>query len=493
MRKILGTTLSRAAAVGLLAMTLVVTALLCGLLWATRTTRSAPFPGTTFGGYRPDDSLFFSDWLELQRRQFGEQLVRVTADGFTLDVPASKLGIEIDVAQMLQVSSRQTHSGSWLSRVDRALGARFDRIDYAWLTRFDRDTARATIAALAPAVEHAPIDAEVDLAHRRQIHAAMGSRLDVEGTLDFVESHRSVELEWVPLTLLQVPPRVRDDDATGVDVERVLSHFETDFRTRAGTRAVNIRVAARALQGQILAPGATFSFNHAVGPRIETRGYREAPVIVDDELEPGVGGGVCQVATTLHAAAVLGGLEIIQRRSHSRPSGYAPLGLDATVIDGQVDLKLRNPYAVPISIATSFPEQFRIRIEFLGLTLPARVEHTYAVSKRYDFYRRVVTKAELTAGTFKKKQKGNFGFDVTSTVLTHRGDGTSSRRQYRSRYWPVPEVYWVGADTDLAVLPPLPEGATGVQRDGTTIMGTIPEAVEERAGKAEPGSDSLEQ
>lgn len=480
----------RSAAIGFGLAAVVLAGLVVWGSWATAAS-SAPFFGTTFDGYHPDASMFFSDWLEQERRHYRERTVRITADGLAVDVPQGQLGIEIDVAQMLQLAQRQTGNGSWLSRGRRAVDARLGQLDYAWLTRFDRDQARATLTALAKTVDRPPVDAEVDLVHRRQVRAENGVKLDIERSLDFIESHRSVELDWVPLITEQVPPRVRDEDASAVDVTRLLSHFETDFRTRAGTRAINIRVAARALQGQIIGPGETFSFNRVVGPRVEARGYREAPVIVDDELEPGVGGGVCQVATTVHAAAVLAGLEVLERRSHSRPSGYAPLGLDATVIDGKVDLKLRNPYAVPIGISTSFPDRFRLRVELLGLTLPTRIEHKYAVAKRYDFYRRVVTKPDLSPGSFQKKQKGNFGFDVTSTVTSVQGNDPQMRRQYRSRYWPVPEVYWIGPTTDLAALPPLPEGATGVQLDGTTVSGTIPPAVEERAAEAK--ADRLEQ
>jgi len=473
----------RVVVTGLAALACVVGALTVGVWWSV-SMRAGPLPGTTIGGYQPDEAMLFSDWLELERRQFGDELVRVTAEDVALDLRQSQLGLVVDVAQMLQLSERQRQNGSFLTIGWRIASARLGQVDLAWLTRFDREQARTTLTTLAKVVDRPAVNAEVDLVHRRKVRAQFGSRLDVEQTLDFIETHRSVEFAWLPLVVEQIAPTVRDEAASTVDVDRVLSHFETDFRSRAGTRAINIRVAARALQGQILGPGAVFSFNQVVGQRIETRGYREAPVIVDDEVEPGVGGGVCQVATTLHAAAVLGGLEVVARRSHSRPSGYAPMGLDATVIDGQVDLKLRNPYSVPISIATSFPERFRLRIELLGITIASRVEHTYTVAKRYEFYRRIVTKSDLLPGTTQKKQKGNFGYDVTSTITTDRGAQPPTRRQYHSRYWPVPEVYWVGPNTDISVLPPLPDGATGVQRDGTTISGTIPAAVEERAAEA---------
>lgn len=453
---------------------------------------TAPFEGTTFDGYSPDRRLTLSRWFEGRRDQLGQAPIQVLCEGFTKDVPAALLGLQVDVAAMLELSHRQTHNGSLGTRLWRALQARFHGVDHAWLTRFDRDAARATLVGLAAIVDRAPVNAALDVVHRRQTRAAAGSRLDVDATLDYIEAHRSIDLAIVPLVMREIPPRIRDDDVIDIDLSSVLSGFETDFRTRAGTRAVNIRIAAKALQGQILGPQEVFSFNQVVGPRTEARGYREAPVIVSDELEPGVGGGVCQVATTLHAAAVLGGLEVLERRSHSRPSGYAPIGLDATVVDGEVDLKFRNPYAVPLAILSSFPERFRLRIELVGLSPPARFDHAISVSKRVEFYRRVTTKSELLPGTFEKKQKGSYGFDVTSTISAKFTDGRVSSRQYRSRYWPVPEVYWVGPDADLAQLPALPDGAAGVMWNGLTVAGTIPADVQERVGKVESQADLSE-
>lgn len=451
------------------------------------------FPGTTFGGYLPAKSLPFGDWLEQERIRLGGKAICVTSNGFAMDVAAGRLGIEVDVAEMLQLARRQTRHGSVIARIQRALAARRALTDYAWVTRFDRERARATLRKLAPWVERAPVDAELDLVHRRQIHARSGVRLDVDATLDHIASHRAADLSSISLVLRELLPRVRDEDLLGIDVSRVLSRFETDFHNHAGSRAVNIRVAARALNGQVLAPSGNFSFNRIVGPRVEARGYREAPVIVDDELEPGVGGGVCQVATTLHGAAVLGGLEVLERRSHSRPSGYAPLGLDATVIDGSVDLRLRNPYPTPVAILVSFPQRFRIRVELLGAEPPGKFEHSYAVVKRHEYYRRIITKAEITPGSHKRKQKGNWGYDIISTVVLHRQDGSMSRKQYRSRYWPVPEVFWIGSDTDIASLPPLTEGASGAQLDGRTILGTISPLVAERSEKSASMSDPQEQ
>ena len=162
---------------------------------------------------------------------------------------------------------------------------------------------------------------------------------------------------------------------------------------------------------------------------------------------------------------------MVKRRSHSRPSGYAPLGLDATVIDGEVDLQLRNPYPVPIIVHAFLPVPTRIRIEMLGTALPGKVEHSYTVTKSEDFFRKVLRHPELAPDQVKRHQKGIPGYDVVSTVRTRYVDGSERVRHYNSTYYPVPEVYWVGRDVDPESLPALPERATHteVQAEGGDV------------------------
>jgi vancomycin resistance protein YoaR len=260
-----------------------------------------------------------------------------------------------------------------------------------------------------------------------------------------------------------VPARVTSDMLRAVDVSRVLSSYDTDFTHHAGPRAINIATAARYLNGTVVAPGEVFSFNKTVGARTVQRGFTFAPVIVADELEPGVGGGVCQVASTLHAAAVFGGFDVIQRRSHSRPSGYTPLGLDATVIDGELDLKLRNPYDSPLIIHAFLPTRTTLRIELLGRDPPGKVEHFAEVKEKHEFMRRIVVEPGFEPNQSKRHQKGIWGYDVLSTVRTTYPDGERRFHSYTSTYYPVPEVYWVGPGTDPSALPALPEGAQGVE------------------------------
>ncbi len=136
------------------------------------------------------------------------------------------------------------------------------------------------------------------------------------------------------------------------ETPHVLGHFTTTYGNDADhkARASNVELAAEAIDHEVIAPGATFSFNDAVGERTAAFGFAKATVLRDGMLAEGTGGGTCQVASTLHAAALLAGLEIVHRAPHSRPSAYIRMGLDATVVFGTIDLKIKNPGTEPVTI-----------------------------------------------------------------------------------------------------------------------------------------------
>lgn len=427
--------------------------------------RSA-FPGTAVLEHRydPERHALPGHWLELRRRQLAALPVYLRTPDGVYEYSLAELGLELDAAEMLSAFEQSARIGTHFERLERALRARRGTLTEDPRFTFDRERARAVLTRLAPSVYRPAINAELDFKNHRRVESQSGRALDLEGTLRAIEHASLTDVPMVEIELLEIAPTVTTDMLADIDVTKVLASFETSFRNKAGNRGVNIRRAAEYLDGTILAPGAEFSFNQVVGPREENRGFVWAPVIVNDEMEPGVGGGVCQVATTLHAAAVYGLLDVEQRRSHSRPSGYAPLGLDATVIYGKVDLKLKNPYDTALIVHAYLPSRTTLRVELLGREPPGLVEHVYAVTEKHDFTRRVASKSFLAPGAQERKQKGTPGYDVVSVVRVRYPDGTEKRRSYRSKYYPVPEVYWVSEGSDLSELPELPEGATHTEQ-----------------------------
>lgn len=129
-----------------------------------------------------------------------------------------------------------------------------------------------------------------------------------------------------------------------------ISNFSTSYGTSSSERSYNIELATKAINGTVLLPGETFSYNDVVGERSKERGYKDASVIVADKIEPGVGGGICQVSSTLYQAVLRTGLKSVERANHSLPVGYMTKGLDATVAWGGIDYKFKNTYDFPIYI-----------------------------------------------------------------------------------------------------------------------------------------------
>ncbi|HEX2874667.1 MAG TPA: VanW family protein [Polyangiaceae bacterium] len=419
----------------------------------------------TLGGSVPAPGVALSTWLGRRADLEAAREVLVHHPDGVLVVPREALGLSLDVDQARAELVRPRVPSSLYTRLRVALGGLPPPpVDVEPHYRLDAPRAAAWLADIAPGLRREAVDARLDLAGRARIEGQAGRELDTGASLSRLAALGAGGELTLAFTELQ--PRVATSALVNVDPTLVLSEYETDFAKRGGPRVKNIAKAASYLDGTVLAPGEVWSFNRTVGPRTLERGFVDAPVIVQDELEPGVGGGVCQVATTLFAAGVMGGLDVVKRRSHSRPSGYAPLGLDATVIDGEVDLQLRNPYPVPIIVHAFLPVPTRIRVEMLGAVPPGKVDHTYAVLESEDFFRRIARHPELLPDQVKRHQKGIPGYKVVSTVRTRYVDGSERVRRYSSTYYPVPEIFWVGKDVDVETLPALPERATHTELQG---------------------------
>jgi vancomycin resistance protein YoaR len=434
--------------------------------------RAAPSAARRFN-HAPDATLEarplpvderLDSWLGVRARELASRRAFLEVGSEQVETTFAELGLALDVDATRELVRRLPRpTGAW-NQLKRALGGPPREVPRLTpVVRFDAERARAFLATLRT-LNREPEDARLDLVQHERVEAVPGRELLLAETLEHVATGPRGEDARFALVFRELPAKLTLAMLPAVDVSQVLGRYETDFRGHAGARAVNIRRAARYLDRVVIEPGATFSFNRTVGPRSEARGFVKAPVIVHDETEPGLGGGVCQVATTLHAAAVFAGLQVLERRSHSRPSGYAPLGLDATVIEDKVDFRFRNPFDTAVMLHTGFPRSTSIRVEILGHEPLGKVEHAARVVERYPFLRRIVEKPELAAGSFEKKQKGGYGYDIVSVVSLTRADGSVATRRYPSKYYPVPEVLWIGKGTDASTLPPLPDGATGLEQ-----------------------------
>lgn len=133
----------------------------------------------------------------------------------------------------------------------------------------------------------------------------------------------------------------------------LLSEYGTSFNEQNLNRSQNIKIATTKINGTVVLPGKVFSYNDTVGYRTESEGFMLAPMYIEGKLVDGIGGGVCQVSSTLYNAVLSANLEIVERKSHQFMPAYIDVGRDATVADGYIDFKFKNSRKYPIKIICS--------------------------------------------------------------------------------------------------------------------------------------------
>ena len=162
---------------------------------------------------------------------------------------------------------------------------------------------------------------------------------------------QSADEYTIPLKVLY--PNVTTNMIGSEAFPDLLSSFSTKYSVGATARTTNLRLAASKINGTVLMPGETFSYNKVVGARTIAAGYKEAPIYVSGEVVDGLGGGICQITSTLYNAVVYANLEIVERTNHQFVPSYVTASRDATVVYGSLDFKFKNNRNYPIKINCS--------------------------------------------------------------------------------------------------------------------------------------------
>ena len=203
-------------------------------------------------------------------------------------------------------------------------------------------------------------------------------------------------------------------------------------------RHQNIKLAAAAINGRIYNPGEEFWYNSAVGQRTAARGYQEAGVYEGGRTTTGIGGGICQVSSTLYYAVLLSDLDIVLRYCHMFNPGYMPIGCDATVSWGGPDFAFRNSRDYPIKIVTSYNDNTNeVTCTILGTKVDDHyVVMTNAVLGVTDYQTVYQESPDVAPGEEVIDQYGHTGYYVRTWRNIYDGDGNllSSRVEADSHY-----------------------------------------------------------
>lgn len=327
-------------------------------------------PGTmvgsvSVGGLTPEDARKrVRAWWDATRR---ETVALETVEGANLPKQAmwAELGLtvndqatidQIQLETFWQATSRTLLAQSTATAFPIVFGFNPDR-----LKRFD-DAVRAGSKDLKPA--KAQWDGK-RVWHRTEVAPMM---LDLDSMPEIVTEAFETQAQAIALPITTGPKRVPDEELRRI--VNVMATFQTRFPASNVPRSSNIRLASSLLDGMVLMPGETFSFNETLGPRTTAKGYRVAGVFVNGRLDEGVGGGICQVSTTLYNAAALADLKIVQRSNHSLAVPYVPIGRDAAVSYPSLDLKFTNNQEFPVAIDSVY-ERGRVTFRILGVDDPS--------------------------------------------------------------------------------------------------------------------------
>jgi len=336
--------------------------------------------------------------------------------------------------------------GNVLNQLMSILRLRAAPVDIQVKIAFSEEKLAERIKSIQAAWETSPRNAEIKLLNDKVVIFAekKGYSIDYEKTMEHARRALAGGSLYAEAVGRIMEPKVTAAALEGIHT--LLSEYVTYFDDSDWNRAHNIALASAAINGTLLKPGEIFSLNQQMGPRLAETGYLKAPAFIDNRLAQDIGGGVCQVATTLYNAALLADLTVVERYPHPSPVAYVPIGRDATIAGDYLDLKFLNNLDTPIYVS-SMVEYGKLSIRIFGAG--KNDGHLVRItSEKTAISPNVITYQDntLPEGETKIKNPGKTGYKVWVYRESVVGDRVESRTLISSDYYePEDKVVIIGS------------------------------------------------
>ena len=265
-----------------------------------------------------------------------------------------ELGIRLDFSPAIEAAQEYGSKRNLPARIARIMG-RPHKVTTSPALQFDRAALDSQLNAVADKLQTPPVNAGFTYENGKIIVTSEkpGNAVDTQhaaGELNRLVS--SLSQGVIEMQTTQLQPRFTSEDLRFTVAE--LGNFSTPIGTQDDARVRNVRRAAERIHNHVLYPGDVFSASALMGTHLPGSGYEAAIVLVRGEPVEDIGGGICQVVTTLYNAVLLAELTVVQRHNHSVRVSYADYGFDATIAGDYYDLKFKNNTAHPVLITSSF-------------------------------------------------------------------------------------------------------------------------------------------
>ena len=332
------------------------------------------YDGTTVEGIDVSDMTLESAlayWEAEVEPAYAQRTVSLD-NGTTLT--AAQLGYSSDYAAVLARAWNAGQTGSLEERYARIAERQAQPASYSVTRTLYTDSAIESFAeSMAAQIDRPAQDAalesfDVDSFQFNYVEEVAGSRLDTQALARDIAQALDAGGGSVALSVESIQPEVTV--ASLSSQYGMIAYAVTNASSSSSNRLTNIALSLELINGTRLDPGETFSFNETVGERTTDRGFKVATAYSSGEVTEEVGGGICQVSTTLFNAAVKSDMEIVERHNHSLTVSYVDLGKDAAVDWGNKDLRFTNTGDEPVYIVCLLTDDKHVRIGFFGKLLP---------------------------------------------------------------------------------------------------------------------------
>ncbi|NLY20661.1 MAG: hypothetical protein GXZ08_05220 [Tissierellia bacterium] len=351
--------------------------------------------------------------------------------------PYSVLGYEADVKDAIEEAYMIGREGNPVIRLSKVIGLKSNSEEVEIKEKFNSEKLEIAVETMAQDINREPINAKISIFNGEFKKEPEQDGIKLNGTIakEYINANISNN-DVVELPVDRTVAEVKIDSFEKINGK--LGEFSTEYSGSVQNRKDNIALAASRISGTIILPGEIFSFNESLGDISEATGYKNATVIINGEFDSGVGGGVCQVSTTLYNAITKADLEVVERRNHSRPVAYVKRGTDAAVASGLLDLKFKNNYDFPIyihaeengsEILFSIYGDTTAKDYVIELETEMVEEIPRGVKEKYD--------PSLPEGAYGVEQKGNNGYKYKTYKVKKVNGEVVSRELYSSDYYPV--------------------------------------------------------
>jgi len=370
--------------------------------------------------------------------------ITLTYDDYKWSFNVSK-HLEIDVNKSLENIIESTQSGNILKRFILRQQLKKSPLKVNPFVKFKEDKMHETFEKINETLFIEPTDAffKVEGDTISIVDDIEGQILDEDKLKDIITSNLWSRNEILKIPIKKCEADITKEDLAAMEIKEKVVEYSTKFNKLQRGRTENIKIAAEKISGYILSPGDIFSFNQVVGERTRDKGYQEAPVFINNQTVSDIGGGVCQVSSTLYNLALLMNLEIIERMNHSLPVSYVPLGRDATVNYDTIDLKFKNSTDGKLLLVSEVIDD-TLTVKFFGKEkLPFTIDLIPETVKTIPSPVTIKEDLNLAKGEVRIKQ-GSPGFIVKLWKKYINGETDNKILISTDTYNPTPTVLYNG-------------------------------------------------